>query len=307
MINLHRATVIFLLLATAAVVAISQQQSTADAPIRLVVTVTDASGRPLTGLTREQFSISDKKAPLDITYFDAEDKPVSIAFIFDLSSSTTSASRKSAAQLATQIVRGSNKANEYAIIALKDAPELLCELGCNEAELAGALPQVAAPDAKEVKKTLLYDGCDLALKKLEAGKNSKRILIVFSDGLDSSSRLSFTKLRDELKESNVIFYAVGQQKPTDLYGSSSMRGGGILEELGVLTGGKAYFPIDAKEMAQVANVISMQLRQQYTVGFKPAEQTPDNKWHPIKIKLNLPKTEKSAEPYVRYREGYYSH
>jgi len=190
---------------------------------------------------------------------------------------------------------------------LKDAPELLCELGCNEAELAGALQQVAAPDAKEVKKTLLYDGCDLALKKLETGKNSKRILIVFSDGLDSSSTLSFTKFRDELKESNVLFYAVGQQKPTDLYGSSSMQGGGILEELGVLTGGKAYFPIDAKEMAQVANVISMQLRQQYTVGFKPAEQTPDNKWHPIKIKLNLPKTEKSGAPYVRYREGYYSH
>ena len=77
-------------------------------------------------------------------------------------------------------------------------------------------------------------------------------------------------MRDELKESNVIFYAVGQQKPTDLYGGSSMQGGVILEELGILSGGKAYFPIEAKEMTQVANVISMQLRQQYTIGFKPA-------------------------------------
>ena len=284
-----------------------QQTSVEDSTVRVVVTVTDPSGRPLTGLTQQQFSVSDKKTPLDITYFDSEDKPVSIAFIFDLSASTTPASRKTAAQLASQIMRGSNTADEYAVIALRDTPQILCELGCSQSEIATAWQQITAAEIKEARKTPLYDACELALKKLESSKNSKRTLIVFSDGLDTSSKLSFTKLRDALKESGVMLYAIVQQKSTSLYGGSNMEGGGILEELGVISGGKAYFPLDAKEIAQVANVIALQLRQQYTIGFKPAEQAPDNKWHAIKIKLTMPKTEKSSTPNVRYREGYFSH
>jgi Ca-activated chloride channel family protein len=284
-----------------------QQPSVEDSTVRVVVTVTDSSGRPLTGLTQQQFSVSDKKTSLDITYFDSEDKPVSIAFIFDLSASTPLASRKTAAQLAAQIIRGSNTADEYAVIGLRDTPQVLCELGCSQTEIAAAWQQVTAAEIKEARKTPLYDACELALKKLETSKNSKRTLIVFSDGLDSASKLSFTKLRDALKESGVILYAIVQQKSTTLYGGSSMEGGGILEELGVVTGGKAYFPLDAKEIPAVANAIALQLRQQYTIGFKPAEPAPDNKWHSIKIKLTMPKAEKAATPNVRYREGYYSH
>jgi len=305
MINLRHASLILLLLAVICCSAIGQQTSVEDSTVRVVVTVTDSSGRPLTGLTQQQFSVSDKKNPLDITYFDSEDKPVSIAFIFDLSASTTLASRKTAAQIAAQIIRGSNTADEYAIIGLRDTPEVLCELGCSQSEIAKAWQQVTA--SEEARKTPLYDACELALKKLQTSKNSKRTLIVFSDGLDSSSKLSFTKLRDALKESGVILYAIVQQKSTSLNGPSSMEGGGILEELGVVTGGKAYFPLDAKEISAVANAIALQLRQQYTIGFKPAEQTPDNKWHAIKIKLTMPKAEKSSTPNVRYREGYYSH
>lgn len=282
------------------------QTKPADSTVRVVVTVTDSSGRPFSGLTQQQFSASEKKTSLDITYFDAEDKPVSIAFLFDLSSSMPSSSRKVAAQLAAQMIRSSNPANEYAIIAIKETPQIYCE-GCSPAEIATALQKIAAPETREINKTALYDACDLALKKLESSKNEKQALIVFSDGQENSSKLTFTKLRDELKESNVIFYAIGLQKPS-LEGSAlGMEGGGILQELGAVTGGNAYFPANAKEFTQVANLISTQLRQQYTIGFKRPDQTPDNKWHSIKIKLTLPKTEKSPTPYVRYREGYYSH
>jgi Ca-activated chloride channel family protein len=306
-INLRSAGLILLLLVVINCSAMGQQTSGEDSTVRVVVTVTDSSGRPLTGLTQQQFSVSDKKTPLDITYFDSEDKPVSVAFIFDLSASTSLASRKTAAQIASQIIRGSNSADDYAVIGLRDTPQILCELGCSESEIAAAWQQITGAEIKDAKKTPLYDACELALKKLETSKNSKRAVIVFSDGADSSSKLSLNKLRDALKESGVILYAIVQQKETGLYGGSSMQGGGILEELGVVSGGKAYFPLDAKEIPQIANVIALQLRQQYTIGFKPAEQAPDNKWHSIKIKLTMPKADKSSAPNVRYREGYYSH
>lgn len=307
MINLRAACLLFLLLAMITGSAMGQETKPNGSTVRVVVTVADSAGRPVSGLTQEQFSIVEKKNPLEIVSFDAEDKPVSIAFVFDLSTSMSPAFRKSSVQLAGQIVRSSNKANEYAIIGLREAPEVFCELGCNEAETTKALQQVAAVEVKEGRsKTFLFDGCALALKKLETSKNAKQVLIVFSDGLDNSSKLPFNKLRDALKESSVIFYAFGLQSPT-MNALLSQEGGKVLEELGVLTGGKAYFPIETREMTQVADVIAMQLRQQYTIGFKPETQTADNKWHSIKIKLTMPKTTgKSATPFVRYREGYLS-
>lgn len=305
-INLRPACLLFLLLALTTGSAIAQQTNASDAAVRVIVTVADPSGRPVSGLTQEQFSVFEKKTPLDISYFDSEDKPVSMVFVFDLSSALAPESRKTSVQLATQIIRNSNKANEYAFIGLKDTPEVFCELGCNEADTAKALQQIGTGAAKEVRRTALYDGCHLALKKLESSKNAKRTLIVFSDGLDGSSKLPLNKLHDALKESDVIFYGVGLQRPSEVGSTAKNEGGAILEELGTVTGGKTYFPLDEREMIQVANVIALQLRQQYTIGFKPVAPVADNKWHSIKIKLTMPKTEKSATPYVRYREGYFS-
>jgi len=275
--------------------------------VRVIVTVADSYGRPFPGLTQQQFSISEKKTPLDITYFDAEDKPVSVALIFDLSSSMELSSRKTSAQLAAQIIRSSNKASEFVLIGIRDTARVYCDLGCDAAEIATALQAIAAAETKEIGNTPLYDACDLALKKLQASRNEKQALIVFSDGRENSSKMTLVKLRDELRESSVIFYAIGLINPKDAGSSLSMEGGGILEELGTRTGGKAYFPIDAKELNQVADVIAMQLRSQYTIGFKRPDQTPDNKWHSIKIKLTLPKSEKAPAPHLRYRDSYYSH
>jgi Ca-activated chloride channel family protein len=307
MINLRTAGPLLLLLAMITGSAMGQDARPNGAAVRVVVTVADATGRPVSGLTQEQFSIVEKKNPLEIVSFDAEDKPVSIAFVFDLSTSMSPAFRKTSVQLAGQIMRSSNKANEYAIIGLREVPEVFCELGCNEAETTKALQQVAVAEIKEGRsKTYLYNGCALALKKLETSKNAKQVMIVFSDGQDNSSKLPFNKLRDAIKESSVIFYAFGLQSP-DMSAYLSQESGKVLEELGTVTGGKAYFPIEAREMTQVADVIAMQLRQQYTIGFKPEAQAADNKWHSIKIKLTMPKTTgKSAAPFVRYREGYLS-
>lgn len=184
----------------------------------------------------------------------------------------------------------------------------------------GQQPSVAAGGNDEMKaaKTLqaltqlkayggsaFYDTCHLALQKLESGRHTKRVLIVFSDGQDNASKMSFKGLRDELKDSSVTFFAVGLH--SDDGNGLAEEGNSILKELSEVSGGNAYFLKDQKAALELADVINAQISQHYTLGFKPLSQTPDQKWHSIKIKLELPKTSDKRPHYeVRYRAGYYS-
>ncbi len=302
MIDLRPACLLFLCVILTSLPVVSQQPAS-ESDVRVIVTATDSSRRPINGLTKEQFSVFEKKTSLDITYFDAEDRPVSVALVFDLSKSMNPTFRKHAAQIAATIVRDSNANNEYTIIGVSDPPQVICELGCGSAEILKVLQELAGGEPKEGNTTRLYDAYDLALKKLESARNTKRALIAFTDGDDNFSALSFPRLRDKLKQSTVIFYALGFVMPNQSIFSDIAAAN--LDELGDVSGGETYFPVTKNNMNEFANAITLQLRQQYTIGFRPVQPTPDGKWHSIKIKLTMPKSPKTSL-YLRYRESYFS-
>jgi Ca-activated chloride channel family protein len=295
---------LLLILSVTTTLTLGQQPSVAvGGNVYLTVTVTDDYGRPISGLKQEHFSVLEKKTPLDITHFGAEGGPASVAFALDLSSSFGAKPKKEAVQVADQIRGGLIPSSDYLVVSFSETPRLICELGCGETDAANALHSLA--QATPQHNTALYDACYLALKKLESSKHRKRVLIVFSDGQDNVSKLTFTKLQDALKDSSVTFYAVGIIRAAEAGSSLAQEGGAILDELSAVTGGKAYFPRDRKEMLELADVIASQINQHYTIGFKPLSQTPDQKWHSIKIKLEFPKGS-GKSPHLRYRAGYYS-
>ena len=298
---------LFLLLVPVATTSLplGKQSPTTGGNVFLTVTVTDDYGRPIPGLKREQFSVWEKKASLEITSFEAEAAPASVAFVIDLSGSMRARSKNPAAQVAEQVRRGISRASDYLIVSFSDTPQVVCGLGCSETEAAKALNDLAQAHAHQ--NTALYDACDLVLRDLQFSKHTKRVLIVVSDGQDNSSKLSFNQLRDELKGSSVTFYAVSLLSTADAGSGLGQEGIGILDELSAVTGGKAYFPHDRKEMIEIADVIALQINQHYTLGFKPLAQIPDQKWHSIKIKFEFPKTSGKHPHYdLRYRAGYYS-
>jgi Ca-activated chloride channel family protein len=285
---------------------LGQQSPVTGGNVSLTVTVTDDYGRPIPGLKREQFSVWEKKTSLEITSFEAEAGPASVAFVIDLSGSMSPKAKNLAVQVAEQIRQGISRSSDYLIVKFSETPQVVCGLGCGETEAAKALNDLAQAHAQQ--NTALYDACDLALKDLEFSKHAKRVVIVFSDGQDNASKLSFSKLRDVLKDSSVTFYAVGILREAEAgWVVLAQEGRGILDELSAVTGGKAYFPRDRKEMLELADVIALQINQHYRLGFKPLLQTPDQKWHPLKLKLEFPRTSaKSPHTHVRYRAGYYS-
>ena len=106
-----------------------------------------------------------------------------------------------------------------------------------------------------------------------------------------------------LKESDVVltqwaFWAAAR-------GSSlGMEGQGILDELAGVSGGKAFYPRSPAEMDDIFEQIALELRHQYSIGYRPKNFVNDGKWHKIKVKVNAPRG--LPRLFVRSREGYYA-
>jgi Ca-activated chloride channel family protein len=83
-----------------------------------------------------------------------------------------------------------------------------------------------------------------------------------------------------------------------------MQGQSILDELSAISGGKAFFPSTDVEMNEIFERIALELRHQYSIGYKPANFINDGRWHRIKVKVQPPRG--LPRLFVRSKEGYFA-
>ena len=152
--------------------------------------------------------------------------------------------------------------------------------------------------------TALYDACYLGVERVQRGAHGKRALLLISDGQDNNSRYTFNELRRVLKESDVVLYSVGILGGSDIGSSLGMEGQSILDELSGVSGGKAFYPRSPAEMDDIFEQIALELRHQYSIGYRPKNFVNDGKWRRIKVKVNPPRG--LPRLFVRSREGYYA-
>jgi len=282
---------------------LGQQPAPNSNTVLLRVTATDDRSRPITGLKQEEFSIFEKKQQLDIASFDSSDEPASIVFMLDVSGSIPDAFKNLAAQLVRQFIATSNKSNDYLVIAFNEQAKVLCGWDCGADDLKTALGEVVRVTPR--MNTAFYDACDLALTKLESSKYRRRIIIVFTDdGADNASKTSLTRLRNVLRESSAALYVIGVINQSDAGSTVGIPGRGILDDLVSVSGGKAFFPLDRRQLPDAVDLVVAELGHQYVITFNIAPATHDNKWHSIKVKVAPPR-EGFPKIFLRYREGYY--
>ncbi|HEV2800610.1 MAG TPA: VWA domain-containing protein [Pyrinomonadaceae bacterium] len=266
--------------------------------ITLNVTLTDVYGRFVTGLTKEAFTVLDDKEPQEITFFSDDDAPVSLGVIFDVSGSMGKDKIAKARDALKHFIETSHSSDEYFMIGFNHRSQVLMDKTRDADALLTKLTFVQTKG-----QTALYDACYLGVEKVTRGTHPKRALLVISDGQDNSSRYTFSELRRVLKESDVIIYAIGiidRGDPTAL----DVSGQAILDELAGVSGGRAFFPDTAAEMNEIFERIAIELRHQYSIGYKPKNFTNDGKWHKIKVKVTPPRG--LPRIYVRTKEGYYA-
>lgn len=263
------------------------------------VTVTDIYGRFVSGLSKNAFTVVDEKNPQEITFFSDEDAPVSVGILFDVSGSMSGDKVRRARDALAHFIQTSHDRDEYFLIGFNSRAQLLMDRTRDGQAVLDKLTFVQTKN-----NTALYDACYLGVERVQRGAHPKRALLLISDGQDNNSRYTFNELRRVLKESDVVLYAIGILGGSDVGSALGMEGQGVLDELAGVSGGKAFYPRSGAEMDDIFEQIALELRHQYSIGYKPKDFVTDGKWHKIKVSVHPPRG--LPRLFVRTKEGYFA-
>lgn len=267
--------------------------------VTLTVTVQDQAGRFVSGLPRAAFEVTDNSEKQEIAFFSDDDAPVSVGVVFDVSGSMSGDKIKRAREALRKFVQTSHKDDQYFLIGFNSRAQLLVDNTRDGDEVVNKLTFV---DPKS--NTALYDATYLGVQKVTRGAHKKKAILLISDGQDNQSRYSFSEVRRLLKESDVVVYSIGILDGTDAGSSLGMGGQAYLDELSNISGGKAFFPSSGLEMDEIFERIALELRHQYSVGYRPTNFVNNGKWRKLKVKVTPPRG--MPRLFVRTREGYYA-
>jgi len=209
--------------------------------------------------------------------------PVSIGVIFDMSGSMSDKIDKSR-QAAVQFFRTANPQDAFFLVDFIDRAQLISPFTASVDDLQDRLMYTGAHGL-----TALFDGVYLGLSQMHGAHNTKKALLILSDGGDNHSRYSETEVRKFVREADVQIYAIGLFEPGGGPTEEEREGPGLLNDLTTMTGGRMFVVKSVSQLPDIATKISMELRNQYVLGYRPSQRAHDGKWRKIKVRLNPPK------------------
>ena len=272
-----------------------------DVDLALVnVTVTDPYNRLVTGLDMENFRVFEDNVEQEIVTFSSEDVPISIGVIFDFSGSMTNKVGK-AREAAVQFFKTANPQDEFFLVSFNERAELTSTFTNSVQDLQSSLMLTSAKG-----RTALLDAIYLGLSQMRGAHNAKRALLILSDGGDNHSRYNESDIKRLVREADTQLYAIGiydslgyrNRTPEELNGPS------LLSEITEMTGGRVFSVEKLDDLPDIASKISMELRNQYVLGYRPSNKAHDARWRKIKIKLRAPRGLPPLNVYAR--TGYYA-
>jgi len=173
--------------------------------VNVSVTVSDRHGRFVPGLTQDDFSVFDDGAPQVISYFSAERVPVSVGIVLDTSRSMAGEKIQSARLALDRFLYDQlDREDEVFLYRFSDTPELLQGWTQDRSLVSRALGRLTPNGA-----TVLYDAVARALPLARSGAHRKKALLIISDGNDTSSDTPLRELRQRIRESELLVYAIG--------------------------------------------------------------------------------------------------
>jgi Ca-activated chloride channel homolog len=261
------------------------------------LTVTDDRNRLVTGLERDNFYLYENNQPQTIRTFSTDDAPVSIGIVFDLSGSMMSKFGRARKAL-SEFMRTSNPQDEFFVVAFNDRPAVVVDYTSNVDDVDARMVML-----RPERRTALIDAAYLGLNKLKDAKYERKALLIISDGGDNRSRYVESELRRAVRESDTQIYSIGI---FDVYAATPEEKSGptLLMDICEMTGGRMFRVTDADELGDIAARISAELRNEYVLGFKPADLRHDGNWRKLKVKMNAPA---GLPPLtVHNRQGYYA-
>jgi Ca-activated chloride channel homolog len=266
--------------------------------VLLPVLVFDKKGRFVDGLEKKDFRVRVDTTPVEVDTFERDDgAPVSMAFLVDTSGSMELAGKLDHAKKAIRsIVEARQPGDDFALFAFSEGKvEMLADFSSKPARIFAALEDLEAGG-----QTALFDAV-AATPKLLKGKNSKRAILLFTDGVDNASKLDPTQMAEILQQVSTPVYAFGMKNVMyDLLSEQQRRELFVdnLKMLSASSGGKMYLVGGDEDLAPLARQVNSEVRKQYILGFSPSGRGE------LKYRVVFVSVSKKGNWIVRTRRGY---
>jgi len=295
---MNRAAIAVALIVVSGLMSAAQQPFRAGVDlVHFGVTVVDRQGKPISGLTRDDFAVVEAGKKQSVQFFAAGDPaeapPLHIGLLLDTSGSMASDLNDAR----TSAVKFVNTLDQAADVTLVDFD--------TEVRVARFAPESYPRLVERIRGrkpdgyTALYDAIGVYLNGA-AQQDGQKVLVLYTDGGDTRSAISFGDMLDLCKASDVTVYAIGYMQHQ---GGGRMQQRGELLRVAELTGGQAYFPAVAKDLDGVFEKIRAELEARYTLGYLSSDPRTDGAWRSVEIKLLRPDLKGVR---LRTRTGYFA-
>ena len=268
--------------------------------VSLNVTVDDGSGRFVTNLDGDSFSVFEDGIKQQVTFFNRSNLPIALSVLLD-----TSASMEDKLQTAQDAAVGFVKKlrpQDFGQVIDFDSRVLIAQpFTSSVPDLEQAIRKTSAGGS-----TSLHNAIYISLKELKkiqarsADDVRRQAIVVLSDGEDTSSLVGFDEVLELAKRSETAIYAIGLRgRTTDHVRGSFNEADFVLRQLSQETGGRVFFARTATELSGIYEQISEELSSQYMLGYQSRNPKRDGNWRRIVVRVSEPGAT------ARTKQGYY--
>jgi VWFA-related protein len=242
------------------------------------------NGRPVRGLGPADFQIADNGVPQQVDLVSFEQIPLNVVLALDMSDSVAGERLEQLRDASRAMLDGLTRDDQAGLVTFSNVVALASPLSKNVDAARAALAESHGSG-----DTSLMDGVYAAMMVGEADVG-RALLIVFSDGLDTSSWLSSDSVLESAKRSDVVAYAAA---------IGSVGGAPFLRDLSALTGGTLYKIESTRDLRATFLRILEEFRHRYLVSYTPQGVAKDG-WHALDVRV------KGRRAMVKARPGYLS-
>lgn len=246
--------------------------------VPIYATVLDNSGRLVPDLQQEDFTVLDNGKPAEIALFSSDPQPFTVVVMMDTSASMT-ANLKLLNQAAEQFLLRLLPVDRAQVGAFNDKIQLSGEFTNDRDALIAALD-----DLYFGNPTRLNDAIAVSLDTLQ-DIDGRRVILVFTDGEDTSSRTRFGTVLNRARDEEVMVYAIGLE--SEYFNGMRVvrtRPARDLRKIAEETGG-GYFELkQTADLSPTFTRVAQELRSQYLIGFAPANL--DGRVHKLDVRVN---------------------
>jgi len=297
-----RAVVLLAVVLIAALTSTPSAQGTFKAAVDIVslnVTAMDPANHYVIDLDEKNFSVFEDGVKQDLSFFTRKQQSIAMSLLLD--SSASMEDKLPTLQTAATNFVHRLKPNDLAqVIDFDSRVEIRQAFTSKQNELESAIQQTTAGGSTSLYNAIYISLKELAKVRAQGEEDVRRqALVLFSDGEDTSSLISFDEVLELAKRSETAIFTIAL-RGTDTQSKGFHEAEFVMRQLAQETGGRAFFPAKIDDLNGVYSEIADELASQYTLGYSSRNSKRDGAWRRIVVQIDKP----NVTP--RTKRGYYA-